>query len=497
MVYLHPDLRGHEFDFNDILMGPYKMPNFPRSEVRLTSHVTRDIELEVPFLSAPMDTVTEYEMAIMLGLLGGVGVIHYNFPTVEAQIDQLRKVKNYKAAFVKEPRCLKPVDTIGDVYSIYEKHGFYSVPITEDGTPQGRLLGFVGHKEVRYKKESPEISLSEVMVPREQLVTAHRKDTMDLPNVKAGIKVVNAIIAERNTNTLIVIDDEDRPVALVTDRDLRLHERYPSASVDNNKQLYGFLAIGGAWHDKKRRELEEHRIYEAQKAGVDCLIIDQGVVYASQTEIARYIKEHYPEIQVGVGNVCDGDLVKELVETTGKYIDMIKVGVGPGGACITQQELGVGRSQPSAVYECAESLKPLRSKYGNIALVADGGVKSAADITKLLALGADAVMMGQALAVVKESPRSAENKGGGLTKRFRGMGSREAMEAGGITRYSSTGKEEVIVPEGIVKDVPYVGPGEPYVVLLREAVKQSMNKQGFRTIKELQEGCKIRPDPRR
>ncbi len=487
MVYLHPSLKGKEFDFNGIIMVPHNLPDFPRSAVDLSSYVTRNIKVHVPFLGAAMDSVTEYKLAIMLELNGGIGVIHYNFPTVDDQIEQLKRVKNYKAAYVKNPVCLRPDNAVADVYKINEKYGFYSVPITEDGTPNSRLLGFVSRRDVRYKDDKS-LKLNDVMTPREKLYTAHRRDTMD----KNDIKAANAEIKKHNLDTLIVIDDEDRPCALVTDRDLRLHEQYPLASVDENKQLYGVIAIRGTWHDPKKREIEAERIDKAVQAGANCLVVDQGITFRSQIDMAKYIKEHYSDVEVGVGNVACGDMIKELLENAGKYIDMTKGGVGPGGACITQQDLGVGRDQPSTTYECVETLKQLRKKHGNIPYIADGGTKSAADINKLFALGADGVMMGQLFAAYDESAAEKKLINGSWKKIYRGMGSIEAMEAGGAIRYD-IGDEKIRVPEGIVKQLEPLGPGEPFLQMLIESVKQSMCRQGFRNIKELQNDAWIYP----
>ena len=224
MVRLHPYLQGREFSFKDVLMAPYKLPDFPRSEVDLSSNVTRRIRAHVPFLGAPMDTVTGYEMAAMLGLIGGIGVIHYNFLTVDAQIRELEKLKNYKAAFVKNPVCMRPDATISDVYKLQEDRGFFSAPITMDGTPNTPLLGFVTHRDVRYVEDKSK-QLQYVMTKGRDLITAHRRDTLD----KMDIKAANAIIKDRNLNTLIIVDDDNRPCALVTDRDIRLHEKYQIA----------------------------------------------------------------------------------------------------------------------------------------------------------------------------------------------------------------------------------------------------------------------------
>lgn len=469
-------------------MVVHKIPDFPRSEVDLTTQATRRIATYLPLASAPMDTVTEYMLAIKLELLGGIGFLHYNYADPKQQIEQMRRVKCYKAAFVIDPVCLRPNDTVADVYGVNEKHGFFSVPITEDGTPHKPILGFVSHRDVRYI-EDRSTELRAVMTPHERLITAHRKDTMD----KKDIKAANAKIRKHNLDTLIIIDNYGRPCALVTDRDIRLHDRYPKASVDSNKRLYGFAAIKGDWHNPKRRGEEIKRIEGLADAGADGLVIDQGVVYASQTEIVKYVKSRFPDIQIGVGNISCGVLVKELMEAAGNLIDFIKVGVSPGTACKTLQYLGVGRDQPSAVHDCVMAMKSLEKKYGKVPIWADGGVRCPGDATKALALGANVVMVGSVLAGAEEAPGKKTHKGGGKwVKEFRGMGSLAAMQAGGDARYSF-GSEKIQVEEGKVLEIPIRGPAEELITEFEQGIRQSMNKQGFRSIKELQEGCWLYP----
>ncbi len=494
MVHFHQELQGREFNFRDVAMVPSKMSEVARSDVDLSTYATRRLKTYLPFFSAPMDTVTEAPMAIAIELLGGIGVIHYNFRTIGEQIEQLASVKNYKAAFVRNPLCLRPDNTVSDVYHIHKERGFYSVPITEDGTANSRLLGFVSHRDVRYQEETPGIPLKDVMTPRQELFVAHRRGTLDQPDLKAGIKAANSILAKHKLDRLVIIDDEDKPCALVTDRDLRLHNQYPNASVDENKQLYGFVAIKGSWHDREIEREEMERIDKAMKAGVDCFIIEQGVVYASQPKIARYIKETYSksDIQVGVGNVASKYVVRELIEQAGKYIDLVKVGVGPGAACKTTQALQVGRYQPSAVYECAQELKSLAP---DIPLNADGGLKTAGNIALVLALGAQSAMMGSLLAGFDESAGPiVTTKAGKRVKKYRGMGSVEAMEAGGRARYDiGPGENNAVVEEGNVLEVDSKGNAERFLTELTEGVRQSMSKQGFANIKEFQEGCVIYP----
>lgn len=500
MAYLHPDLRGHEFNFHQIAMKPMRIPDFPRNQVSLYTRATRDLYTHAPLASAPMDTVTEYASAIAIERRGGIGVVHFNFPDIDSQVEQIRRIKNYKAAFVKNPTCLKGDNTISDLYQLNEKRGFFSVPITLDGTPHTPMDGFVSRRDIRYI-EDRSTKLENVMTPREKLITAHRKETLDNEDIKVAIRAANKKIRTNNLDTLIIVDDDFRPCALVTDRDLQLDERYPNASVDKNKQLYAFAAIRGDWHDSKRRGVEEERIRRLVEAGVDGLAIDQGVVYASQPEIARHIKKHYPHVQVGAGNVGSGKAVEELMELAGPYIDFIKAGVSPGAACKTLQELGVGVPQPSAVYECAEALKPLRKKHGHVSLWADGGVKVPGDAVELIGLGADYVMVGNVLAGAEEAPGEKKIKPDGRhVKEFRGMGSLKAMDAGGEARYSF-GPEDVRVEEGLVLEIPIKGPADELVFKFLEGMRQSMNKLGIRNIDELHDtsenGCWIIPYSRR
>src|SRR3989338_5602667 len=269
MVYLHPSLQGQEFNFHQIAMKPYRIPDFPRSAVDLRTRATRNLYINLPLATAPMDTVTEAEMAIAVELLGGIGVIHYN-SSVDEQIARLRSVKNYKAAFVRDPVCLRPDHMVADVYRINDERGFYSVPITEDGSPNSRLLGFVSHRDIRYvdERSRQSVQLKDVMTSRDKLITAPRNETLDKGNT-SGIKESNEILRRENLDRLVIVDDQDRPCALVTDRDLRLHSEYPLATVDADKRLVGYIAVKGDWHNPVIREAEQERIRRAVEAGAD------------------------------------------------------------------------------------------------------------------------------------------------------------------------------------------------------------------------------------
>ena len=494
MAKLHKDLINKEFWYKDITLIPNRLPDFERDEVDLTTHFTKKIILKTPFVSSPMDTVTGAEMAILMALYGGIGVIHYNFPTIDEQIEEVKKVKRFEVGFVCNPLVLSPQNTIKDVYGINDKYGFFSVPITEDGTLNSKLLGIVIHRDVRYRKDM-ETKLKKVMTPRKKLIVASKKETLD----KNDLERANEIIKKHNLDTLPIVDDKDRVVALVTDSDLRKNEEFPLATKNENKQLRTFIAV------ESRLKLAQERIAKGFDAGVDGIIIDASVVFREQLEIAKWVKQNFPKLEVVVGNVDSSEMVKKIIEEGFKYCDAIKIGIGPGAACITQEELGTGRAQASAVFDCAQEVKKLEPKYGFLPIIADGGIKTPdlaeiqkpGDITKALALGAQTVMMGSLLAGLDESPGEKEfnYEENRMVKKYRGMGSLEAMERRSAVRYA-VDKTKIRIAEGIVTKVPYRGSGYDFIPKLIIGLKQSLQKQGLKNIKELQEEADIRPLPK-
>jgi len=510
MAKLHPDLENKEFWYKDITLIPNRLPDFERDEVDLTTNFTKNIILKTPFVSSPMDTVTEAEMAILMALIGGIGVIHYNFSTgeeavasssaslrgnsaIDEQIKEVEKVKKFQAGFVFNPVVLSPQNTIEDIYDINEKFGFFSVPITKDGTLNSKLAGIVTHRDVRYRKDMG-TKLKEVMTPREKLIVAKKAETID----KNDLHAANKILRENNLDTLIIVDGEDKVAALVTDSDIRKNAAYPLATKNENNQLRVFIAV------ESRLQLAKERIKKGVEVGIDGIVIDASVVFREQLEIAKWIKQNFSKLEVVLGNIDSAEMVRKIIETAGDYCDALRVGIGPGTACITQQELGTGRAQASAVRECAETLKKLEPKYGAIPIIADGGIKipdeanqdvaKPGDISKALALGSQTVMMGGLLAGLDESPGKKEfdYEENRMVKKYRGMGSMEAMEKRGALRYGIE-KMKIRIPEGKVIKVPYRGSGYDFIPQLIAGVKQSLQKQGFRNIKELQEEADIRP----
>ncbi len=488
MAKLHRDLRNKEFWYRDILLVCNRLPDFERDEVDLTTKLSRNITLKTPFVSSPMDTVTGSQMAIMMALMGAIGVIHYNYETIDEQMEEVEKVKRFEAAFVKKPVVLSPKNKVEDVYQIAQKFGFYSVPITEDGTINSKLVGIITHRDVRYleTKKEMKIPLSKIMTPREKLITAPKEKTLD----KNDIRAANKIIRKYNLDTLPIVDKNFRIVALVTDSDLRKNETYPLATKDENKQLKVLVAV------ESRLVLAKERIKRAVEAGADGIVLDASVVFKEQLEIARFAKKHFPRLEVILGNVDSGKMVEEVMKNANSIVDGLRVGIGPGAACITQEYLGIGRAQGSAVWDCSQAAKKLAKKSGfKIPIIADGGIRKPSDIIKALALGAETVMMGGLLAGLEESPGEAEfdEEKGYLVKKYRGMGSLEAMEKRGAFRYGIE-KMEIKVPEGKVTKVGYKGSGYIFIHKLIAAVKQGMQKLGTRNLSTLQKIAEIIPN---
>ena len=493
MPKLHPDLQKKEFWYKDITLIPNRLPDFERDEVDLTTYFTKKTILKVPFISSPMDTVTGADMAILMALYGGIGVIHYNFLTIDEQIEEVERVKRFEAGFVFGPIVLSPQNNIGDVYNISKKYGFFSLPITENGTLNSKLVGIVTHRDVRYRHDM-NTKLKEVMTPRKKIRTALKENTVD----KSDLDFANRVIKENNLDTLPIVDGDDKVVALVTDSDLKKNEKFPLATKNENKQLKTFIAV------ESRLKLAKERIPKGSEAGVDGIVIDAGVVYKEQIEIAKFSKKNFPNLEVVLGNIDSADQVRTILQEAGDYCDGLRVGIGPGAACITQQELGTGRAQASAVWDCAQEARRLEKQYGVVPIIADGGIKipdlenadvaKFGDITKALALGAQTVMMGSLLAGLDESPGEKEfdYQENRMIKKYRGMGSLEAMEKRGAVRYGID-KVKIRIPEGKVIKAPYRGSGYDFLPQLIAGVKQSFQKQGFRTIKELQEEADIRP----
>lgn len=442
--------------YNDFIILPGYIDFLPE-EVTLETRLTRNIRLKNPIVSSPMDTVTEAKMAISLALLGGIGIIHYN-NTVAEQAEQVREVKRYENGFIMNPMVLSPEHTIADVDEIKRKYNFSGIPITENGQLRSKLVGIVTNRDIDFEKDRSR-KLSEVMT----------KEVLTAPQ---GISLSdsNKILRASKKGKLPIVDESGNLVALMSRNDLLKNREYPNASKDARKQLRVGAAIS-------TREEAKERLTELAKVGVDVIVVDSAQgnsIY--QIEMIRYIKQHYPQIDVIGGNVVTEDQCAKLIEAGA---DALRIGMGPGSICTTQTTMACGRSQATAVYRCAKYARQF-----DVPVIADGGIANIGHIAKALAIGASAPMMGSMFAGTQEAPGDYFYENGIRLKRYRGMASLEAMEKGGGKRYF-TEESKVKVAQGVSGSVVDKGSVFDYVPYLIQGLKHAFQDLGRRNVAEL------------
>lgn len=453
------------YTYDDLIMMPGHI-NFGLNDVDITSHLTKNIKLKAPFVSSPMDTVTESKMAIHMALMGGIGIIHSNF-SMREQAAEVIKVKKFKNGFITDPVCLSPQHTVDDVLHIKRTLGYSGIPITQDGKMGSKLVGIVSNRDTSFVDDAT-VKVRDFMTPRDALSVA-----------KEGVKLeeANEILKASKKGKLPVVNHNDELVALIARTDLQKNRDFPLASKDSNKQLIVGAAIGTRPDDRERAAA-------LVDAGVDVIVVDSSQGDSLfQIEIVAHLKKKHPSVDVIAGNVVTPSQALHLIQAGA---DGLRVGMGIGSICTTQEVCAVGRAQASAVYHVSKFAR----KYG-VPVVADGGVKSTGHITKALCCGASCVMMGSMLAGTDEAPGEYFYQDGVRLKRYRGMGSIEAMTKGGEKRYvwqdekgPACGAAAVKVAQGVSGAVQDKGTLRRYIPYLMQGVKHGLQDAGIRSLSE-------------
>ena len=451
--------------FDDILIRPNYSEVLPR-DTDLATQLTSTIRLNIPLISAAMDTVTEFQLAIAIAQEGGLGIIHKNF-SIDDQSAQVNRVKKFESGVINDPITISPDKTIREVLEITKKNNISGVPVVD----HGETVGIVTNRDLRYQNQLDAL-VSSVMTPKEKLIT-----------VKADEKKeeVLRLLHHHRIEKVLVVDDDFKLKGMITAKDFQKASDFPLAAKDQNGALLVGAAVGVG-------EESYGRIEQLHEAGADVIVIDTAHGHTNRViSIVKSTKKKYPDMQLIAGNIATPEAAIDLADAG---VDAVKVGIGPGSICTTRIIAGVGMPQVTAILDVAHALS---SK--NIPVIADGGIRYSGDLAKAIASGADTIMIGSLFAGTDESPGEVELYQGRTYKSYRGMGSIGAMaqQYGSKDRYFQDDVEvtEKLVPEGIEGRVPCKGSLSNIVDQLIGGLRQSMGYTGCKNIKELQENTEL------
>jgi len=442
--------------FDDVLVIPKHSDVLPK-DVNLQTKLTRNLNLNLPFCSAAMDTVTESKMAIALAALGGIGIIHKN-NSPDEQADEVRRVKKFESGIVRDPITIKSTNTIGDLIQLTSELNISGMPVVDDDV----LKGIVTGRDFRYARDMDQ-TVATIMTKRENLITVKEGEDQE---------IVKSLMYKHRIEKVLVLDESDKLVGLITMKDIEKAIDYPLASRDNEGRLIVGAALGVGSDLEKRSE-------QLIGAGVDVLVIDsahgdsKGVI-----DVLSYLKKSFPKVDVVAGNVATADGAKLLIDNGA---DAIKVGVGPGSICTTRIIAGVGVPQLTAVMNVASVAK-------DVPVISDGGIRFSGDIVKALGAGANSVMLGSAFAGTEEAPGEVELYQGRSFKTYRGMGSMGAMAKRTDANRYMQGEDidtDKMVPEGIEGRVPFRGWLKDVIFQMEGGLRQGMGYTGSKTIEDL------------
>ena len=445
--------------FDDVLLVPAHSAVLPK-DVSLKTRLTRDIELNLPLVSAAMDTVTEARLAIAIAQEGGLGIIHKNM-TAQAQAAQVLQVKRFESGVVKDPVTIPQDMTVRDVIQLTRLHRISGLPVV-DGS---KVVGIVTNRDLRFETNLDQ-PVKAIMTPKERLVTVKEGASRD-----EALKLMHKFRLER----VLVVNDAFELRGLVTVKDIQKSSEHPNACKDQHGRLRAGAAVGVG-------EGTNERVEALVEAGVDVIVVDTAHGHSKGVlDRVKWVKKHFPQVQVIGGNIATADAARALVD---HGADAVKVGIGPGSICTTRIVAGVGVPQISAVANVTEALQGT-----GVPLIADGGIRYSGDIAKAIAAGANTVMLGGLLAGTDEAPGEIELYQGRSYKSYRGMGSLGAMQQGSSDRYfqDTEANKDKLVPEGIEGRVPYKGTVLSVIHQLMGGLRSSMGYMGCETIDAMRE----------